>query len=104
MVGVVVVSAMLVMGDEAMTGTNSACAHTLERAGRPELISKIARPTNTARYCGYWVGGGCGGKRAEERDLREEGTFGWDYGGSGLLPRRIALGWWHGRRSQGGTG
>lgn len=74
------------------------------RAGHPEQVAKLARPTNTPHYCGYWVGGGCARRHCDDRYPVEEGTFGWDYQGCGLLPRRVALGWWHSRRSQGGTG
>lgn len=32
-----------------------------------------------------------------------EGTWGWDYRGW-IIPRRVNLLWWHGRRAQGGPG
>ena len=62
-----------------------------------------AIPSDTGHYLGYHVGGGSGHPlRAEPRRV-DEGTWGWDYQGW-LVPRRVALGWWHGRRYQGGTG
>jgi hypothetical protein len=75
--------------------------HTHERAGMPLCVSGHAIPTNTPEYVGYYVGGGsCHGGDAR---CFEEGTFGWDYRGW-HLPRRIFLGWNHGRRYQNGTG
>lgn len=75
--------------------------HTLQRAGNPQLVSPRARPSDTGAYCGYYVGGGspCRG----DAPTVLEGTWGWDYEGW-CLCRIINLGWWHGRRSQGGTG
>ncbi len=75
--------------------------HTLEHKGNPERVAWYAVPTDTGSYIGYYVGGGapCRG----EARLGNEGTWGWDYQGW-LFPRRVALGWWHGRRSQGGIG
>ena len=66
--------------------------------------SKCAVPSDTGRYVGYYVGGGVatawhGGPRCQN-----EGTWGWDYAGFGLLPHRVALLWSHGKKLQGGTG
>ena len=80
---------------------DSACEH--QRAGNPQEISRWAIPSDNGRYVGYLVGGGCPLPRRAEGPTTEEGTWGWDYQGW-LLPRRIILGWWHGRRYQGGTG
>jgi hypothetical protein len=63
--------------------------------------SSLARPSDTGRYFGYYVGGGSP-FRGEER-LPNEGVWGWDYGGFHFVPR-IDLLWNHGRRYQGGTG
>jgi hypothetical protein len=60
-------------------------------------------PSDTGSYVGYYVGGGCAQPRHAEPRLPDEGTWGWDYQGW-FLPRRVILGWWHGRRYQGGTG
>lgn len=60
-----------------------------------------ARPSESPYDVGYYVGGGVG-KRVGEPRQAHEGTWGWDYGG--LLPKRVALWWSHGRRSQGGVG
>jgi hypothetical protein len=70
------------------------------RTGWPECIRPRAIPSDTGRYCGYWVGGGaaCFG---EGRYL-DEGTWGWDYMGF-CFRKRVALDWWHGRY-QGGAG
>lgn len=70
-------------------------------AGWPQCVSRIARPSIGCHESGYYVGGGaavCGDARCTH-----EGTFGWDYHGR-LFPNRITLGWYHGRRSQGGGG
>ena len=70
------------------------------RAGwRAELRCRTA-PSDTGHYCGYYVGGGAHW-RGEGR-YAHEGTWGWDYVGI-LVPRRVGLGWWHGKY-QGGTG
>jgi hypothetical protein len=62
-----------------------------------------AIPSDTGHYLGYYLGGGSGRPLAAEPRRADEGTWGWDYQGW-LVPRRVMLGWWHGRRSQGGTG
>jgi hypothetical protein len=63
--------------------------------------SRFARPSDTGRYIGYYVGGGSA-CRGEER-LSHEGVWGWDYSGFHFVPR-IDLLWNHGRRYQGGPG
>lgn len=70
-------------------------------AGWPQCVSRWARPSIGCHESGYYVGGGA----AVLGDARctHEGTFGWDYHGR-LFPKRIALGWHHGCRSQGGVG
>jgi hypothetical protein len=73
--------------------------HTPERAGYPWGVRKCAVPTNVPGYCGGYVGGGapCGkGDAAGPGD----GTWGWDYAGCLLSPRRVFLGWFHGRAKQ----
>ena len=60
-------------------------------------------PSDTGRYIGYWVGGGCAIWHKAEPPCLDEGTWGWDFTG-GLFQRRVDLGWWHGRRYQGGIG
>jgi hypothetical protein len=69
--------------------------------GCPQSIAGYAQPSNTPRYIGYYVGGGAAFK-GEPRFV-DEGTWGWDYSG-GLFHRRVWLSWWHGQRTQGGTG
>jgi len=70
------------------------------RAGWPECARQRAIPSDTGRYCGYYVGGGAV-THAEGRYL-DEGTWGWDYRGL-CFRKRVALDWWHGRY-QGGAG
>lgn len=66
-------------------------------------IRKRAVPSDTGHYIGYWVGGGALSRKRGDGPSLEEGTWGWDYRGW-LIPRRINLLWWHGRRYQGGIG
>jgi hypothetical protein len=73
------------------------------RAGYPQTISRFAMPSDTGRYIGYWLGGGCAIRHKAEAPYPDEGTWGWDYTG-GLFRRNVDLGWWHGRRYQGGIG
>ena len=72
-----------------------------ERAGYPDEVSDCAAPSDTGAYVGYQVGGGatCQG----DGPCIEDGTWGWDYEGR-WLPSKVILGWWHGRREQGGEG
>jgi hypothetical protein len=60
-------------------------------------------PSDTGRYIGGYIGGGAVNLRRAEARTPDEGTWGWDYQGW-LVPRRVILGWWHGRRYQGGSG
>jgi hypothetical protein len=73
------------------------------RAGFPEEISRWARPSDTGRYVGYYVGGGAWNYRRSDLPTADEGTWGWDFTG-GRFRRRVMLNWWHGRRDQGGAG
>jgi hypothetical protein len=74
--------------------------HTDCRAGYPQQVACYARPSDTPKYIGYYVGGGSavGGTHR----FCDEGTWGWDYPGC-LLPHRVILYWSH-WRYQGGTG
>jgi hypothetical protein len=67
----------------------------------PLAVACGARPVNTPHYDGYYVGGGAV-RRGDDRGPLD-GTWGWDYSGC-CYGRRVMLGWWHGRRYQGGTG
>lgn len=69
-------------------------------AGWPTCVHSRAFPSDTGRYCGYYVGGGAAWRR--EGRYEDEGTWGWDYMGF-WLHKRVALGWSHYRR-QSGTG
>jgi hypothetical protein len=60
-------------------------------------------PSDTGRYTMYRVGGGCSCRLLADSPFPWEGTWGWDYVGRWLGPD-VILGWWHGRRYQGGTG
>lgn len=73
-------------------------------AGCPESISPLAKKTKSSHEESYYVGGGSRERshHAEERHPHE-GIYGVDYKGL-LIPKKNALGWWHGRRYQGGTG
>ncbi len=73
------------------------------RAGNPECVRPHARPSDTGHYVGYQVGGGAALTRKADGPAPDDGTWGWDYCGH-WLPSRIVLGWWHGRREQGGAG
>jgi len=72
-----------------------------ERAGCAMFVRQRAIASNTPHYGGYWVGGGL--PLFGDEPAIQEGTFGWDYFGM-MLTKRVALGWSHGRRHQGGTG
>ena len=76
------------------------------RAGHPREVSHFAMPSDTGRYIGYWIGGracACVLGTRRRPPYPDEGTWGWDFTG-GLFRRNVDLGWWHGRRYQGGTG
>jgi hypothetical protein len=77
--------------------------HTYERAGYPRLLSDHLEPSATPGGIGYYVGGGASFHHSETRRC-EEGTWGWDETGCHLFRHRSILGWFHGRRYQGGTG
>jgi hypothetical protein len=69
----------------------------------PPGIARWAIPSDTGRYVGYYVGGGCPRYLRANPPGPDDGTWGWDYQG-GFFRRNVILGWWHGRRYQGGTG
>lgn len=74
------------------------------RAGCPQCISPLAKPSESQHEFGYYVGGGARERsRCAEERLPHEGIWGTDYAGI-LIPKHVDLGWWHGRRAQGGTG
>ncbi len=75
--------------------------HTFERAGFPNTMANHVQPSNAGDSYGYYVGGG-GGHGSGPR-CTNEGTYGWDYTGI-HFPRKVILGWNHGRKAQGGTG
>lgn len=74
------------------------------RAGDPQKISPLAKPTESPHEFGYYVGGGARERsRHGEHRRGSEGVFGTDYLGI-VIPKHVDLGWWHGRRAQGGSG
>lgn len=74
------------------------------RAGCPQCISPLAKPTESPHEIGYYIGGGAREKsRHGECRLPHEGVWGTDYAGL-FFPKHVDLGWWHGRHAQGGTG
>src|SRR5437763_4796314 len=76
--------------------------HTMERAGHPDHQSKLAKPSETKGYVGYYVGGGSPFKSCWRPP--QAGTWGWDYQGC-VLPRKVFLHWWCcPPKYQGGTG
>jgi hypothetical protein len=74
------------------------------RAGNPQCVSPLAKPTESPHETGYYVGGGARERspRGEQR-YPHEGVWGTDYAGM-IIPKHVQLGWWHGQRYQGGTG
>lgn len=74
------------------------------RAGCPQSISPLAKPTESPHEIGYYVGGGARERsRGGQARQPQEGIWGTDYAGH-VIPKHVMLGWWHGQRSQGGTG
>ncbi|MEI7685152.1 MAG: hypothetical protein WCL32_09005 [Planctomycetota bacterium] len=91
----------------ALMLTTACFAHSQEsdlaRAGQPQEVSRFARAFDCSRMVGYYIGGGAGNPRKAEPRNADDGTWGLDYSGW-LIHRRVDLGWWHGRRYQGGPG
>ena len=105
-IGVLFSAALLIAHIAPLTADEPTCdnCERIDRhacAGWPQCISRWARPSYGCHETGYYVGGGA----AAHGDCRcpHEGTWGWDYHGR-LFTKRIALGWHHGRRDQGGYG
>lgn len=76
----------------------------LARAGCPHQVASHAHVGYGSKYVAYYVGGGAPHSKGECR-YTNEGTFGVDY--KPIFPgfrRSTSLGWWHGRRLQGGEG
>jgi hypothetical protein len=100
-VGIAVASATSLPLASRADPTDGPCDQA--RAGNPREVSHFAMPSDTGRYIGYWIGGGCAVRHKADCPNIDEGTWGWDYTG-GFFQRRVDLGWWHGRRYQGGVG
>ncbi|MCE9631534.1 MAG: hypothetical protein K8S94_12575 [Planctomycetia bacterium] len=74
------------------------------RAGDPQLISPLAKPTESPHEEGYYVGGGARERsRTSEERRPDEGVWGTDYAGR-FIRKHTNLRWWHGSRYQGGSG
>jgi hypothetical protein len=100
--GITLVTAMITLSSVALSAQDP--PRTTHHSPPPlQPIARFAMPSNNARYIGYYVGGGCACRFKAEPRRPDEGTWGWDYQGA-LIPRIVNLGWWHGRRYQGGTG
>ena len=87
-----------------MLETRAHADDDLARAGCPQQIARHAQVGYRKGYVVYYVGGGASAPKGEPRTC-DEGTFGVDY--KPIVPgfrNTVALGWWHGRRWQGGTG
>lgn len=76
-------------------------AYCHSRPGGPRSVACYAQPSDTGRYRGDYVGGGCACHG--EPSYLTEGTWGWDYE-SCFLIRDVFLKWCHCGRYQGGTG
>lgn len=77
--------------------------HSWKQSGWANLTSRFARPTNTAAYGGYWVGGAGVSKRKSTGPEPLDGTYGRDYFGRNFM-RHVVLGWTNPPKSKGGTG
>lgn len=71
----------------------------LQRAGHPDSVKRHAIPSETPHYSMGLVGGGAAVRG--EPPWPGEGTWGWDYHGA-VLPKRVWLGWLHGRHPRSG--
>jgi hypothetical protein len=78
--------------------------HTLQRAGHPYCVSKIAKPGVTPQYGGYYVGGGCILPCLSGPLAPHWGTFGLDYCQNKLFRYHVRLGWCCPERRKGGVG
>ncbi len=77
------------------------CENAFLRAGFPNCIGRLAKPsTDTNHQIGYVGGGTLFGGSSRRID---EGTFGMDYAGH-WFSRKTWLKWSHGERHQGGAG
>lgn len=97
---------LLLAAGLAVLFASLACADPpciIEAGSFPPSVAWWARPSDTGRYVGYYVGGGNPWPRRADPPAPCEGTWGWDYRG-GCLQRNVILGWWHARRYQGGVG
>jgi len=94
-----IVTALLTFACMAGFAKAQSCNH----AGDPEHTAWYARPSDTGRYGGYFVGGGKPFHMMGQNRNTGDGTWGWDYHGF-CWPSHIILDWFHGARYQGGQG
>jgi hypothetical protein len=99
----VLLTAILTLLALALRAKSSPPQDDIRRAGQPQEISRLAQPIQPTRMIGYYIGGGALNRYKADVALPTDGTWGLDYTG-GLFRRRVDLGWWHGRRYQGGAG
>jgi len=71
------------------------------RSGHSSSIAPWARPSGSRHYSGGFLGGGAA-RRGEGRS-EIQGTWGWDFHGL-MGGKKIWLGWFNGRKDQGGRG
>jgi hypothetical protein len=72
-----------------------------QRSGYASSIAPWAQRTVSRHYSGGFLGGGAARRGEDRREI--QGTWGWDFHGL-AAGKKIWLGWWNGRRDQGGRG
>lgn len=77
--------------------------HSWNQTGWANMTSRFARPTNSAAYGGYWVGGASASRKKSTGPGPLEGTYGRDYFGRNFM-RHVILGWTNPPKAKGGTG
>ena len=79
------------------------CVDRHALAGYRQNVAWWAIPSDTGSYTMSLVGGGCPYPSLAQAPFPGEGTWGWEYVGN-WVRSHVIIGWWHGRRYQGGTG
>jgi hypothetical protein len=74
--------------------------HALVPRGQADVVKRQAMPSDTPHYSMGIVGGGAAAHG--DAPWPAEGTWGWDYHGA-ILPKRVWLGWLHGRNGRSAT-
>lgn len=81
----------------------STAVNSLERAGHPDEVSKLAKPGRNSHYTVGYTGGGLFSltqRKREPREISYDGTWGSDYTLFSKRPGRIFLGWAHDKPHQ----